>query len=88
MYEYFGSGDARNQKLEVPNDSAVLYDSTCLFICIDHLSDFIMIQYIIVGILFIVAAVHIGRKIYLNISGKDTPGCEKCAVNEINKSTH
>jgi|GEM_PF-1957365 len=42
-----------------------------------------MIQYIIVGLLAIGAMIYIARKVYLNVSGKDTPGCEKCASNNV-----
>lgn len=47
-----------------------------------------MIQLIIVALLVLGAAYFLGRKFYLNLTGKDTPGCEKCAVNELSKKSH
>ena len=44
-----------------------------------------MIQTVIVITLFLAAAFWLGRKLYLNMSGKKSPGCEKCAANELAK---
>ncbi len=42
-----------------------------------------MIQTVIVITLFLAAAFWLGRKLYLNFSGKQSPGCEKCAAKEL-----
>lgn len=48
-----------------------------------------MVQLIIVIALALTAAFLLGRRVYLNLSGKQTPGCEKCAANELSKKpTH
>lgn len=42
-----------------------------------------MIQTVLVIVLFLAAAFWLGRKLYLNLSGRQSPGCEKCAAKEL-----
>ena len=42
-----------------------------------------MAQTLLVIGLFGVAAFFLGRRLYLQFSGKKQPGCEKCAANQI-----
>ncbi len=44
-----------------------------------------MIQTTIVIGIFLVAGFWLVRRFYLSFSGKDSPGCEKCAAKEIVK---
>lgn len=42
-------------------------------------------QTIVVIALFLIAGAFLGRRLYGALSGKEKPGCEKCAVNQLSK---
>ena len=87
MYEYPGSGTEGNEEMEMATVAAGLHDGHGLFSRTDHLSNTEMIQTIIVIGLFVLSGFFLGRKLFLSVKGKESPGCEKCAAHQISKGS-